>query len=396
MTDFNIVGTLGAPVDPIGERMLHGVGHDLREVVESGVGANSLRITDDAGNGEVSDDLNNTDFTSQVGETFAYLEKQVVYTFIHKAVLYSWVGIKDRNVGVGGNLIALPPDLLAQGTADHNLLFNRNAPSAHEPEDITGLNSKQASQDAATAQVASDLATHKVAIPAHGTENIAGLDADQAAQDQALADHKVGADEHPMSSITGLVAEQNAQDAALQAHLDDTTQGAHDQFATKQAVLDNFVAAGYGGLHADAQQGMPNLDSSWELYTAWDAAAIVSPRYITQDVANNGIRFDAVGVWMVNLKISISHNENNGGRTVKLRLYDATDDVAGVSEFVFGVGRNTDATNLVIPGILWETPSDKVGNLIQVEIGGGSSFNSVLSLGGFMNATNVGEFRGEL
>ena len=392
MPDFHIVGdTVGLK---IGEQMTQAIGKPLREVVETQIGAETYNITDDAGDGTPHGDLNATDFTSQTGTTYLEIKKSVVYNFVHKLVLYQWVGPKDVTVGVGGNYSAGASDLVGQGTADHDLLVNRHSPTAHETADINGLDVKQQAQDDATTAVDNDLQAHKTASYAHQIIHIEGLTEEQARQDQDLVDHRTETDAHPTSSITGLDAKQLAQDQAHTDHLNDTSDGCHDQYATEVAALNTFALAGYGGILSNGTVAMPDLDSGWVLFDAWNAASMASPRYVTQDFANNGLRFERIGVFSMNIKLSIAHNSSNGGRILYLRFNNGTTGTPATNTFAFGVGRNVEATNLIIPGALFDIPSNVVGDLVQLEIGGGDSFSSVDSIGASFEAFSVSEAKG--
>ncbi|MDB4312061.1 hypothetical protein N9937_01395 [bacterium] len=390
MTDFSIAEGSGPP---IGEVMTQAIGKPLREVVENVVAAETYQVS---GVGDVYDDLNAMDFTSQAGTTYLPLLKPVVYNFVHNVVLYSWTGPKEVNIGTGGDYTAVPvtPDLVGQGTADHSQLLNRHIADAHTTADIDGLDADQAAQDLVSTNINNDLQAHKTATYAHQMGNIEGLVPEQARQDQDLVDHRTETDAHPTSSITGLDQKQLDQDNAHTAHLNDTTAECHDQYATEAASLATFALAGYGGIIQNAPVAIPDISGSWELFDGWDAASLTTPRYITQDFASNGIRFDRTGVFSISIKISIAHDSGNAGRVVYLRFYDGTVGAPGASTFVFGVGRNVEYTNLTIPGALFEVPSNMVGNLIQLQIGGGDTFSSVQSVGASFEAFSVSEAQG--
>lgn len=216
----------------------------------------------------------------------------------------------------------------------------------------------------------------------------------QGTADHALLVNLDQIDQHPIAAVTGLVAQQQAQDDALQAHLDDDTPEAHDQYATEAAALATFTLAGYGGIIADAATAIPNLTSGWTTLTIWDEGALPVPRYIVQDFPNNGIRLSREGIFAISVKIALAHNEQNAGRIIKLRFWNATTAEPGTTEFVYGVGRNTAATNLIIPGALFPLPSEVIGDLMQIQIGGGDDFSSVTNLGSSFEASSVSEAQG--
>lgn len=138
-------------------------------VLTNAAAGNSFVATDDAGSGDVASDVNATDFTGQspiVGQA-ADIGVNAIANFIHKGVSYQYVGPKPVTVGVGGSYVTVLADYAAQGTSDHALLTNRTAADQHSIAAITGLVAEQAAQDAATAQVQTNLTNHENAADPH-------------------------------------------------------------------------------------------------------------------------------------------------------------------------------------------------------------------------------------
>ena len=123
-------------------------------------------ITDDAGDGTAHGDLNATDFTGHqyadpdVPTSLQILSNAVV-TFGHKAIAYQWQGPSDVTLGIGGSYTAIATDLVPIGTADHNILVNRSLADQHPTSAITGLDTKQASQDADILANTQNINNHK-------------------------------------------------------------------------------------------------------------------------------------------------------------------------------------------------------------------------------------------
>jgi len=67
------------------------------------------------------------------------------------------------------------------------------------------------------------------------------------------------------------------------------------------------------------------------------------PKGITQDFANGSIAFTSDNIWIVNIVLSLSHNEKNNGRTVELRLYNTVTTLSS-NPIRIAIGRNTPGT----------------------------------------------------
>lgn len=194
------------------------------------------------------------------------------------------------------------------------------------------------------------------------------------------------------TDVANSVTDQAYADSAVATHAQEPDP--HGQYALEAEVLETFSLAGYGGIVADESVAPTDIGLAWELFDAWDGAALPTPRYIVQDFANNGIRIERPGVFSVNIKISLQHAESQGGRVMYLRLWNATAGTPGASEFAFGVGRNVAFTNLTVPGALFDVTEETVGDLIQIQIGGGDSFTAVTNIGASFEASSVSEARG--
>ena len=158
-----------------------------------------------------------------------------------------------------------------------------------------------------------------------------------------------------IQSIVGLRADQDRQDADLLRH--------------EILALLAFVEAGYGGIFASGGSSMSNIDSTWQTLVV-DSAAVTTPRNVTQDTANDGIRLDKQGIWVVNFSFVITHNELNSGRTMQFRLRN---DTAGatIGTIPIFVGRNAGGTNFA-GSFMFDVPEAVEGDLILSQV------NSVL------------------
>ena len=152
-----------------------------------------------------------------------------------------------------------------------------------------------------------------------------------------------------------------------------------------------FSAAAYGGIRQSTPVALPDIGAGWTTLTA-DSLSIATPRGVTQNLANNSLSFGYEGVWKVGVSFSISHDEAQGSRSTRIRVYNLTQATGG-AETVIGVGRNTDATTFSAE-ILFEVSGPQVGNEFVVQLGGGETLSSVTENSFGFSLTMVGEFRG--
>ncbi len=379
-------------------------------VPRDGITTQGYRIEDDAGDGSVADDCNNTDFTDQgdiSDNTVAEIPLSAVTTFVHKAVSYNWVGPTDVTVGIGGSYIAQPTDFTGIGTADHANLVGIDQPNQHPTSAITGLDDDQTAQDDATAQVQTNLSAHMASPPnSHTTASITGLDAKQQSQDAATAGVQSNLDahmasppdSHTTSSITGLDTKQNLQDNAtalvqtnLNTHLADASDECHAQYATRADALATFTAAGYGGIGVDAGALMADIGATWQNISGYDLFLIDEPRGITYALPNDGIRFNAEGIWQVTVKVSLVFVEVNAGRQLSLRMFNVDIGASAGISFNFFVGRNQAGANLNFT-LAAHIPAASVGDLAVLQVSSAAdSFTGVTNIGTVYQAIHVSE-----
>ena len=124
--------------------------------------------------------------------------------------------------------------------------------------------------------------------------------------------------------------------------------------------------AGYGGIYQSTNVALPDLGIGWVVMTA-DSAVIQNPVDVTQDFANNGLIFEASGVWQVSIAISMVFVLEQFGRQTVVQIYNATTDSGGRGVIV-PIGRNQEGLWFSV-SLLVEISDDQVGNLYQVRVG---------------------------
>jgi len=165
---------------------------------------------------------------------------------------------------------------------------------------------------------------------------------------------------------------------------------------TKIDALKVFSIAGYGGIRLAAPPLIGNdITGVLQQIVGFDAATIVSPKGITQDVPGDQLIVDVIGKWVFNIFINIEHNEMNQGRTFDIQLWNASDSLE-LGLAVMAVGRNTPGTNISI-SVLTEVDESLVGKDVQIRAGNASSnITNVIINSMSWSIFSVGEFSGTL
>lgn len=142
----------------------------------------------------------------------------------------------------------------------------------------------------------------------------------------------------------------------------------NDIYALAEVVFSNVVAIGHGGVDL----GTPVAFEVGAGYAVipYDQEKLSNPVNVVQDAANNGLRFQAPGLWKVDILVNLTgHDEAQGGRVTNLEIYDATQG-AEIEVVQIGIGRNV-ADTFVTVTAMFEVLDDVVNDLIQVRMGGG-------------------------
>lgn len=159
-----------------------------------------------------------------------------------------------------------------------------------------------------------------------------------------------------------------------------------------QAIAENYVIAGRGGIGVDTVVLIGTVDSTADIITGFDTEIITDTRGITQTpLSNDGLIFDVKGVWDLAVKVTLTFDEVNSGRQIKLRFFNVNLASPASTEFVFFVGRNVGGVNLSVT-IPIEIPQDVVGDLIQLQVlSDTDTFTTVNNIGTVFSAIHVSE-----
>ena len=162
-----------------------------------------------------------------------------------------------------------------------------------------------------------------------------------------------------------------------------------DRMFLKVSVeLDITFEPQYGGIRMDTPTDIPPLDSTWYTLAVFDAEVLEHPAGVIQDFANDQLILLTAGTYMFNVIMSLTHDEVNEGRELKIRLRNPTNDSV-TPPFVVGTGRNVGVTSITMSGTMFEVPASGVDKTIQVQIGNGSDYAGVSVAGVVFTANKI-------
>lgn len=155
--------------------------------------------------------------------------------------------------------------------------------------------------------------------------------------------------------------------------------------------LEFFVAAGYGSVSLTTPTSMGTV-TVFET-VPFDTDVLTTPRGVTQDQANDGLRFNAKGIWSISVILSLSHDEINAGREFDFRTFNDTQSLAGLV-IPIGIGRNVGVTTFA-GTFLVEILGPAVGDLFVLQIGNGDTLlTTTMEYAGF-SVNHVSELQEE-
>ena len=162
-----------------------------------------------------------------------------------------------------------------------------------------------------------------------------------------------------------------------------------DQLA--RATLEVFVAKGYGGIHLDTASAGNDLGAGFIVVDGFQSSVPEPVDVSTNTGAGQFISIDRVGHWLFNISIVFEHNELNASRETQLQIWDSN-DLEALGVITIGTGRNV-AYSSVSVGFLNQFPESKVGNAIQLRLGGGGTYTAVNWETLVLHASHVSELQ---
>ena len=173
-----------------------------------------------------------------------------------------------------------------------------------------------------------------------------------------------------------------------------------DIYSLAQFLLDNYVIAGYGSIGQDVVQPYA-IGATWQDFNLWDVELLSITRGVTPNLPN-GFIVQTTGLWQLNIKISLSFNDLNAGRSLQLRFFNATDGLPGGSTFNYWIGRNTDGVNIQLSAIFEIDTAAATGPVqiqadkdIRIQIRSDDTFTNVQAEGSIWDWHHISEYRGD-
>ena len=158
--------------------------------------------------------------------------------------------------------------------------------------------------------------------------------------------------------------------------------------AVETAAAEGFVTIGYGGVRQLEADNFPDIGAV-PVPLPFGEGSVANPVGVTQDFANNGLRINGAGVWLLSFTFTMQHNEAQAGRLYQLQFYNATKSLQ-LGIVTLGTPRNTTYSDFSTT-VMFDIPAIYQGDLIQVRIAGGV-YTSVIIYDCFLSANSVSEY----
>lgn len=201
---------------------------------------------------------------------------------------------------------------------------------------------------------------------------------------------------------TSLQQKLISMDEIIQATPNWTPEAREDYFNFKSdltylisRLIADFQYVAYGGLRLSAPAAFSNINATWKTIDVFDSISFQEPVHVTQDLAGSALAADSAGVYEFTFNISLTHDESNSGRTIYLRVYNTTKDVATGVLFPVAIGRNQPGTNISY-SVPVEASSEFSGDLFTLQLGNGDTLASVTFQAVEYYVKSIGEFRGNV
>lgn len=159
-------------------------------------------------------------------------------------------------------------------------------------------------------------------------------------------------------------------------------------------VVEKYQFVAYGGLFLDSPPfAFPDINATYQTLDCFDTISFSSPRNIVQNVTNSSLSFTDLGVYEVSISVVFSHNEDNAGRTVFLRTYNLTDNVALGTLIPIFIGRNQPGTNFSYSFPIEFSNISDLNKEVILQVGGGSTLSAVAFETAEYYIKSIGEYR---
>jgi hypothetical protein len=134
------------------------------------------------------------------------------------------------------------------------------------------------------------------------------------------------------------------------------------------------IVPGRGGMVKTPDTAGTDIGAGWQTLTY--NALTIGTYGVTLTPASGTFNTTWPGLWELRVLFSMSHDEQNTGRSTNIRLWNVTDGAqVGASVYV-PIGRNQPGT--LVPGFLnLDVAAADLGDDIRVEIGGGDTIAGI-------------------
>ena len=149
------------------------------------------------------------------------------------------------------------------------------------------------------------------------------------------------------------------------------------------------VQAAYGGIRLSLPFNIGALSTTWvKIAGTW--LPIVTPLNVVQDVANQGIRVGIAGVYLVSIRVEATFTASSAAstRSLKLRAFDETDNVAIGGDATLTVVKDQDSAATSVTVMVDVTPS-AIGKLLVLQVSSDVAFAALVITAATLSAARV-------
>lgn len=164
-----------------------------------------------------------------------------------------------------------------------------------------------------------------------------------------------------------------------------------DIYTLTKFSLEHFVAEAYLGLAVGTAYPL-TISAAWTTIN-WDAASVDGGKAVFPALPT-GMNFTDDAVWRMSVILNLTFNEENAGRTIKLRLYNTTTAAPNGAELWFSVGRNAPGFTATCSWLA-EVPVDLLSQNLQLQISSADSFNNVQVTRASWAVNSVAKYQGK-
>ena len=156
-----------------------------------------------------------------------------------------------------------------------------------------------------------------------------------------------------------------------------------------------FAFAAYGGMRYINPTSVPwhDIGAIHRKIDVFNEQSVVTQRSITTDLVNSTVAIDTAGIYDYTINLTFTHNEAQQGRDTFVRFWDTVNLTPLGPDTIVGTPRNVAVTSFTLTDLL-EIQAGEENIPIDIQIGGGDDYTTVVWDVAQIKFTSAGEYRG--